>query len=352
MPAQNGPPDPNQREGENAGWVATTLPDTNPQLVVTAYPPPSGVVIQIPSEKTSVTASPIDPSNWNRTPLREFEFRFVTSDNTRNLTYYLKGQETAVNSAWIPNADLGTSISSVPPSSAATATTAPLTQTSQVRPSVSAPGSQNSSSNSTMVKGDDGIAPGAVAGVAIGCLVAGALLSGLILWFCLGRSKKSKRGGDHESSSLALMPTAGKGPATKVLSVGSGSPVSRDLDSGLPQPLEDEAISSGVSGISVSIKNHVQSFYHTNRVSSALLDQDDLRGLGSGLPISPARLSNLLATPDTREIALRFCIAWVVVSRMQLSSPAGTTFLPPEVVDCSRSMALDDHTPQCKCAIE
>jgi hypothetical protein len=120
------------------------------------------------------------------------------------------------------------------------------------------------------------------------------------------------------------------------------------MENGLPQPLEDKAISGEVSKISNAIKNHVQSFYHNGRVSPGLLDLDDLQGLGNNLPMSTGTLSTLLGNSDTREIALRFCIAWVAVSRMQLQAHPSTTFLPPEVAACSLSMATGDREPRGK----
>lgn len=193
---------------------------------------------------------------------------------------------------------------------------------------------------------DSGIAPGAVAGAAIGSLIAGALIAGLIMWFCLRKTRKSRHGRDQESSMLALVPGQEKGPAANVLSLASASPVSRDVSGILPQPLEDEAISSGFSGIGVAIKNHVQSFYHSSRVSPALLDLDDLQRLGSDLPLSTGTLSTLLGNTDTREVALRFCIGWIVVSRMQLSSSPNSTLLPPQIADFFSSMAIGNHASQ------
>lgn len=124
----------------------------------------------------------------------------------------------------------------------------------------------------------------------------------------------------------------------KTVPVTSVRPLSAVMDTALPQPLEDQAIASGILGIETAIKNHVQSFYHSSRVNAVLLGQDDLRGLGSNLPISTGTLSSLLSNPDTREMALRFCIAWVVISRMQLSSPPDESFLPREIVECYEQM--------------
>jgi hypothetical protein len=134
-----------------------------------------------------------------------------------------------------------------------------------------------------------------------------------------------------------------KGATSKTMSVETGSPISQALENGLPQPLEDKAISGEISKISNLIKNHVQSYYHTGRVSPALVDLDDLQALGNDLPISTGTLSTLLGNSDTREIALRFCIAWIMISRMQLHSDPNVTFFPPEIARSFQSMAYVDR---------
>lgn len=187
-----------------------------------------------------------------------------------------------------------------------------------------------------------GIPRGGVAGIAIGCLVAGALIAGLLVWFCTGRSRKKRTSPDHEASAIALM-NRDKGSTAKALSLESSSPMSLAIESGLPQPLEDKAISDEISKISNLIKNHVQSYYHSGRVSPGLLDLDDIQAFGGDLPISTGTLSTLLSNSETRDIALRFCLAWVIISRMQLKSGPAKTLLPPEVADCFQSMAFVDR---------
>lgn len=198
--------------------------------------------------------------------------------------------------------------------------------------------------------GNKGVSSGAAAGVAIGCLIAGALIAGIAVWFYFRRARKSYRGPVHDTTALKSLPTREKGPMAKTVPVTSVRPLSAVMDTALPQPLEDQAIASGILGIETAIKNHVQSFYHSSRVNAVLLGQDDLRGLGSNLPISTGTLSSLLSNPDTREMALRFCIAWVVLSRMQLSSPPDESFLPREIVECYEQMltnrnASNNHNP-------
>jgi hypothetical protein len=187
-----------------------------------------------------------------------------------------------------------------------------------------------------------GVSSGAAAGIAIGCLIAGALVAGLILWFCW-RKRRDVRPRDQEASKISLMPRE-KGFTGQATSL-EGSPVVPALAGGLPQPLEDQAISGEVSKISSSIKNHVQSYYHADRVSGALIDHDDFQALGSERPISDGTLSTLLSNSATREIALRFCIAWVVCSRMQAGEDARSCLLPTEMAEFSRKLANTHGDP-------
>ena len=185
---------------------------------------------------------------------------------------------------------------------------------------------------------------GAVAGVAIGCLIAGALIAGLVAWLCLKRRRSAARTRYSETSTVALMHHE-KGPVAHTAPLSGGIPTTAAVDSGLPQPLEDKAISAEISKISNLMKNHVQSYYHGRTVNPRMLDSDDLKALGDGILISLDSLSSLLNSPKTREIALRFCIASVVTARMQLNEPLSTTFLPPEISKCLQSMPdVDRHS--------
>jgi hypothetical protein len=209
-----------------------------------------------------------------------------------------------------------------------TAPASPLPTSSLATPTTQAQKSGNS-------KG--GISSGAVAGAAVGCLLAGALIAGLIFWF-FWRKRKASHLRDYEASNTTLMPRE-KGFATNATSLGSGSSAASPIAGPLPLPLEDKAITGEISKISNSIKNHVQSYYQSGRVSRGLIDLDDIHAIGSHQPISAATLSTLLDNPATREIALRFCIAWVVCSRMQPASDPMMSLLPVEVAGCFRMMA-------------
>lgn len=234
---------------------------------------------------------------------------------------------------------LGATEAAAPSTTSPFISTQTAANTSQANNTSQSPPKAATSSNAPP-KPDNGLAPGPVAGIAIGCLVCGALLSSLFIWFCIGRRRILQKNRKQEANTVALINRREKEPTVGTISIESGSPTLRTMETNLPQPLEDKIISGEIAKIDSSIKNHVHSFYHSGRVGPNAIDIDDLLGLGNDLPISTGLLSTLLGNSDTREVALRFCIAWVMISRMKLSSRPDKTFLPPEVAECFQSMLM------------
>lgn len=192
----------------------------------------------------------------------------------------------------------------------------------------------------------DGLAAGAVAGIAIGCLAIGALLAGIILWF-LWRRRKPTRHLEQEASGISLIQQE-KGYSTHNASSARENTASMPISSPLPLPLEDKSISGEISKIGNSIKNHVQSYYHSGRVSPGHIDYDDVQALGKTLPISAGTLSTLLSNSATREVALRFCIAFVICGKMLPSRDSEVSLLPVEVAQSLRRMTDTDVTSRSK----
>jgi hypothetical protein len=276
----------------------------------------------------TITEGPwLQPAGWTDPQLKLSWFRLAGGSVAwgRDGSAPVAGIVTAAPVA-IPTPSITTTNSS---------TTVSITASNQTPSPTSETASPQTSAAAKNSKGGSG--PGVVAGAAIGCLIAGALIAGLIFWFCWGR-RKASRVRDYEASSTALMPRE-KGFATSAVPLGSGISGASPVAAALPLPLEDKAITSDISKISNSIKNHVQSYYQMGRVSPGLIDLDDINGLGSSQPISAGTLSTLLDNHRTREIALRFSIAWVVCSRMLPSSDSGTSLLPVEVAGCFQKMA-------------
>lgn len=260
--------------------------------------------------------------------------------------------DTGIASTNLPSAPLSSSLAvtsgstlilgSTTPTTAVSATLATTeapteTSTSQIRRPTETSASQPPKPT---VIGSYGLSDGAVAGVAIGCLIAGALIAGIVIWLCWGRRKRLRA--QRSPSDPALMP-AEKGFTAETIPLSSNSRNTVVPTSSLPQPLEDKAISGDISKISNSIKNHVQSYYHHNSVNPRLIDYDHIQTLHTSPPASPEMLKTLLETSATREIALRFCLAWVIVSRMQPYKEPSNSLLPPEVVQCLQETTNVEH---------
>jgi hypothetical protein len=234
-----------------------------------------------------------------------------------------------------PTSNTGAIVSSTTPATPASTSS----QATRTGPSKSPP-----STTSVPIlpqSGEPELSAGSIAGIAVGCLVAGALLAGIISWFCWRRKKGHNA--QYVHGNTYAMASQEKGLPANALAVNGTGLMGASSRGGLPQPLEDKAISGDISKISNAIKNHVQSYYHTSRVAPGLIDYEDLHTLGPNLPISVGTLTTLIGNAATREIALRFIIAWVVVGKLQPSRDPSKSLLPSEVAQCYQAIATGDR---------
>jgi hypothetical protein len=298
------------------------------RISVSGSPPTPIVVLQSAAAWTVPAGLPTPLASWFQ--FSGNEIKWGTTMNDGNSTATGRFTALALEGGASSTAQTSTTATAIQGSSVALSTSSSLPNNS-----TSTTGSPTQASG-TAGSNKGGLSGGAAAGVAIGCLIAGALIAGLIFWFCWGKRKPS-RARDYEASRTALMPHE-KGFATNAVPLGSGSPAAAPVAGALPLPLEDKAVTGEISKISNSIKNHVQSYYQMGRVSPGLIDLDDIHALGNSQPISAGTLSTLLDSAATREIALRFCIAWIVCSRMQPGADPKTSLLPVELAGCMGKM--------------
>ena len=237
----------------------------------------------------------------------------------------------------------------IPTSAVASSIAAPVASITsgplQPPPSTPTSGATTSTSaakpNPQLQTHNEGLSTGATAGIAIGCFAAGALLAGLIFWFCW--RKRGRSNAQYPAENTYALASQEKGFSANAIPLSTKRSSVAGLNGGLPQPLEDKAISGNVSKISNAIKNHVQSYYHASRVNPGLIDYEDLHALGPGLPVSVGTLTTLIGNAATREIALRFIIAWVIVSKLQPSKDPSRSLLPSEVAQCYQAVATGDR---------
>ncbi|KAL8824181.1 MAG: hypothetical protein Q9170_008233 [Blastenia crenularia] len=200
-------------------------------------------------------------------------------------------------------------------------------------------GSVHNQSNS------NSISPGAAAGIAIGCAIAGALIAAAI--FALLFRKRRRRAPARSDA----IPLNGFTPVDKgISSPGPSSPAIGIVEKNLPQPAEDQALGGELSRLRTSIKNHVQSYYHTDNAVGSV-DQAALGVIAAGnMPLIASTLGSLLANPATRLVAIRFCIAWVAISRIDQNCEPSRSFLPPEIADCLVSISGAREDPSTRMA--
>lgn len=235
----------------------------------------------------------------------------------------------------MPPESLGSTASNPSP---VTTTQGPPSQTGTFVPG----GNSTSNGTSPARPGSNNISPGAAAGIGIGCAIAGALIAAAILVFFFRRRRR------RAPARSDAIPLNGFGSVEKtVASPDSISPAGM-IERNLPQPAEDQALGGEMSRLKTAIKNHVQSYYHTNSVKGSV-DQVALGLIATGnMPLIASTLGSLLSNPVTRMTAIRFCITWTVVSRIDPNCEPSLSFLPPEIASCLRSISSTRDDPSSK----
>ncbi|KAL8864564.1 MAG: hypothetical protein Q9198_009783, partial [Flavoplaca austrocitrina] len=183
------------------------------------------------------------------------------------------------------------------------------------------------------------IRPGVAAGIGIGCAIAGALIAAaiFILFFRRRRRRAPARSDAIPLNGFASVEKTIASPD----SIGPAGMIERNL----PQPVEDQALGGEMSRLKTAIKNHVQSYYHTNSVKGSV-DQVALGVIAMGnMPLIASTLGSLLSNPVTRMTAIRFCITWTVISRIDQNCDPNLSFLPPEVATCLLSISSTRDDP-------
>jgi len=302
-------------------------------LTYVLYYTPNNYVLSIPS--TSVSSTTLE-LNASAVSYNGHKVQLVVNATTTALVVDDKYPAPLTASQTTTDSSLATTFPGT--STPSTASTATTTSSSSQSASTSPLHSNTSVKKS-------GVSSGGVAGISIGCAIAGAAIGFLLFWFFKRKSNNRHQTLDQEVRAAAFSRQE-KQPAVNVQPLDNANLATRTVENNLPQPLEDNAIAEAISKISNSIKNHVQSYYHSAQVSAGAVNLDALQALGDGLPTSIGTLNTMLANPTTRETALRLCIAWVVVSRIQFGGDPRITFLPPEVTSCINSMTGLDSKPQ------
>lgn len=289
-----------------------------------------GVEISIPTTGTSINAIP-----------------FVTVSGGASAS---PSRQLAIPSgSMLPTTSLMTPSSSTQVNSTTRSTSKSTTSSAPSRTSSIAGSSNQTSSRTTQQhnSNSNSISPGAAAGIGIGCAIAGALIAAAILALLFRRRKR------HDPTRSDAIPLNGFASVDKtaISSPDLSSSPAGFIERNLPQPVEDQALGGELSRLGTAIKNHVQSYYHTNNIVGSV-DQAALGVIAAGnMPLIASTLASLLTNPTTRLTAIRFCIAWVAISRIDPSCEPSRSFLPPEIAGCLVSIAGAREDPSSKSRI-
>ncbi|KAL8669021.1 MAG: hypothetical protein Q9168_006376 [Polycauliona sp. 1 TL-2023] len=303
----------------------------------------SGVVTQIRIPGGNPAGEPIVAGPTDR------PFTVDLPDNLGFGSFLDAGKTPGVESSVAPSAPVTSSSASTKSSTGnprtSTGSSNGPSQTSTAAPRNSSTSNATSHSNSgstTSHRNTNPISAGAAAGIGIGCAIAGALIAAaILLLFFRRRRRRSPARSD-------VIPLNGFASVEKTMaspdSIGPAGMIERSL----PQPAEDQALGGEMSRLKTAIKNHVQSYYHTDQVKGGV-DQAALGLIATGnMPLIASTLGSLLSNPVTRMTAIRFCITWTVVSRIDQNCEPSLSFLPPEIASCLQSISSTRDDPSTK----
>jgi hypothetical protein len=186
-----------------------------------------------------------------------------------------------------------------------------------------------------------GLSNGAVAGVGIGCAVAGALLA--IIAFALFTRSRTRRPNDNSNIAYQKTPHAAS---------------SRDFDSKSASvvplvdiPIEradDSQIKKSLLDLNELINQHVENHYHNHTFvgNQADLERELSKcGFHKGGSESAGYMTSVLIDSRTRGAGIRKLIAYVILVHSQPNSAETTSLLPGSISGISRAILQVKRRP-------
>ncbi|KAF2403092.1 hypothetical protein EJ06DRAFT_319468 [Trichodelitschia bisporula] len=266
----------------------------------------------------------------------------TTTSTTTSTSAGQQGSGSSATSTSVANPTTGTNPETIPLESGNSSTNALNTSSTpggnfsspdtQSHPPAGNPPANNANNNTStsLVPAQKHLSSGPAAGIAIGCFIAGIALAALLfLLFAKSRRGKKWREGP------ALGGAAHGNHSSDYIAVEKGAMVT---DYSLPQPAEDRAIISDLSKLRTKIDSHVQSYYRPDTGVGDISARKLAAALGPNTPIPAETLAGWLGEPKFRVPALRFFLAWTILSRAQLGSEVDKTLLPPALASLSKAL--------------
>ena len=289
--------------------------DTTTLMVTSTAVPPSGLAAC--------------PSGYNTTEGQNCLYNVASTaviyEETISITRIApSGEETQpVTIAWITFVSASLS-SAGTTSTSGTNDSSPAPSTAS-SPSVSQDGdTSNAAASPTTTSSSDSLPPGAVAGAAIGCFIAGALIATLAAFFFFKKRSQRNRHAARSTYVPASEPRFGGEKGTPLVAVaGVGG-----LDF-LPEQADDAEIQRKVSTVIDQIDQHVENFYSNSSIPlNANVEAELSRFETSQLSRPLAACFEHAANPTT---LIKHCLAFHIFN-LTLAPGEGTEpLLPPDL---------------------
>lgn len=133
--------------------------------------------------------------------------------------------------------------------------------------------------------------------------------------------------------------------STRLSLVSSRPSLSRFASSlGPDEPLPSQEVLLQFTGLHNLVIDHIRKFYSVDG-AERYVSQSVIEHASTGIILPWTQILGLLGHAETRLATLAMCIAWTILSRSLLlklgtSHSPGSTFLPPEIVECFQSFSL------------
>ncbi|KAF2621824.1 hypothetical protein BU25DRAFT_495534 [Macroventuria anomochaeta] len=172
---------------------------------------------------------------------------------------------------------------------------------------------ESTNPTTTAASAKDGLQAGPVAGIAVGMLIAGAVIAGLVCFYLLRRQEKRQAAAVADQARNFSYGGRMARPEKDIST--AARTVARNIDDMLPQPVADDKIIDDLSKIRDSVKNHVRTFYHSNPIPASEIDEVALQDVAADVGISTSLLVSSLLDPSARNSAIRLVIGRTILSR-------------------------------------
>ncbi|KAH7123082.1 hypothetical protein EDB81DRAFT_766032 [Dactylonectria macrodidyma] len=242
----------------------------------------------------------------------------------------------------VTSASSTVSITSTTSGSEATNTASPKddqgSNTTQTGSTATESAATQATSASSLPPPSNGLSGGAIAGVAIGCLLLGLALGALAVFiFCRRRGKKRRHHhrprGEFLAEKESVLPH-------------DSSPTSINLDHFLLDTTPDKEIVSELRALGDLVSMHVDNNYHHQPVQtdpSALAASISKLGFHAA---SASTIASLCCNPQTRAVGLRHFISHVIFTSIDFSARSPLSMLPAPVAAFLASIPMTEDSTE------